>query len=1155
MMRSVLALFLLATCSTGPLAAQALPRDPVAAARAELLKKGHLAADLDGLVLTDAYTDRRTGILHAWMRQSVGGLEVYGTEVALHMRPDGSIVTMHDRLVRGAGARPPKGGVVLSPEQALERVMAMEGLRPVALVRKGADEQEHRYIFDRTGISTEDPEVRLFLMEQGGGLFAAWNVTLYLPDGSHWWNVRLDAATGEELDRNDWVSQCRFDEPNGAHALHGPHGHGEAPAPAVANDMNVYAVPLESPAHGTRSMVNAPWAAAANASPFGWNDTDGAPGAEYTITRGNNVYASEDRDNNNSPGFSPNGGATLDFDFPLNLSQEPINYESAAITNLFYWNNIIHDVMYQYGFDEVSGNFQANNYGNGGAGNDAVNADAQDGSGTNNANFGTPPDGGAPRMQMFRWTYTTPARDSDLDNGVIVHEYGHGISNRLVGGPSNTSCLGNSEQMGEGWSDYYGLMLTMKPGDLPGTARGIGTYVIGQPTTGGGIRPAPYSTNFGVNAYTYASTNSGVSVPHGIGFVWCTMLWEMTWDLIAQYGFSSDLYNGTAGNNIALNLVTEGLRYTPCNPGFVDGRNAILQADQVLYGGANQSLIWAAFARRGLGFSASQGSTGSRSDQVEAFDLPFNANVGISSVVNPAPPTVNDCNLGPAVSVVVRNNGLQPQSNFGVSFSLDGAPAVTETFTGTLAPQGSAVFTFSAPLPTLALGAHTMQVSTLLTGDQYAVDDVLTYTFTYAAPTPAPYTENLESTAQVPAGWTLQNPDNSTTWSNVSLTNGALCATSRAWRIDYYSYNAAGQQDRLISPLLDLAGSAGTRLRFHHAYAQYSSAYVDSLLVQVSADCGLTWTTVFAQSAGALATATTTTSAYTPSACAQWRLNDLDLSAFDGQRLQVRFVGICGYGNNLYLDNIELTRNGVPVALRMMLDGPYDAVSGLMNDGLRAAGLVPGTEPYTALGFTQAAGGGGEVAQPGVLGRTGSNAIVDWVHVELRDAATPTTVVATRPALLQRDGDVVAENGTSPIAFLAVPGNYHVVVRHRNHLGAMTADPVTLSSAPTTVDMASSGQPAFGTDARKSTGSVRLLWAGNVLRDAQLKYAGGSNDRDPILVRIGGTVPTTTVTGYWPEDVTMDGVVKYAGSANDRDPILVNLGGTVPTAFRVEQLP
>src|SRR5690606_27045595 len=112
------------------------------------------------------------------------------------------------------------------------------------------------------------------------------------------------------------------------------------------------------------------------------------------------------------------------------------------------------------------------------------------------------------------------------------------------------------------------------------------------------------------------------AVPHGVGSVWAVMLWDLTWALIDEYGFDADIYNGTGGNNIAMTLVVEALKLQPCSPGFVDGRDAILEADFLLYGGANQCLIWDVFARRGLGVSASQGSSGSTNDGVEAFDTP-----------------------------------------------------------------------------------------------------------------------------------------------------------------------------------------------------------------------------------------------------------------------------------------------------------------------------------------------------------------------------------------------------------------------------------------------------------------------------------------------------------------------------------------------------
>jgi len=193
-----------------------------------------------------------------------------------------------------------------------------------------------------------------------------------------------------------------------------------------------------------------------------------------------------------------------------------------------------------------------------------------------------------------------------------------------------------------------------------------------------------------------------------------------------------------------------------------------------------------------------------------------------------------------------------------------------------------------------------------------------------------------------------------------------------------------------------------------------------------------------------------------------------------------------------------------------------------------------------------------------VLAVTGSDAIVDWVLIELRDPGDPTLIVASRSALLQRDGDIVELDGVSPVGISASAGDYHIAVRHRNHLAVMSASPYALDEVPNVIDLSLAGTPAFGTNARKSiTGTfpAQALWAGDVTFNGQVKYAGGGNDRDPILVRIGGLVPTATVNGYFPEDVNLNGQVKYAGSANDRDPILVNIGGTVPTATRQGQVP
>jgi lysyl endopeptidase len=247
-------------------------------------------------------------------------------------------------------------------------------------------------------------------------------------------------------------------------------------------------------------------------------------------------------------------------------------------------------------------------------------------------------------------------------------------------------------------------------------------------------------------------------------------------------------------------------------------------------------------------------------------------------------------------------------------------------------------------------------------------------------------------------------------------------------------------------------------------------------------------------------------------------------------------------------------QQNVQLAARVRLEGPYVSATLLMNDNLRSSGYLPLVEPYSAMGFTQV-GSGGESMQVSVLSVTGTNAIVDWVLVELRTGSPGYTVVATRNALLQRDGDIVATDGTSPVSFSVAPGNYHIAVRHRNHLGIMSANAIALSGTPTSIDLSSGAVATYGTEARRNINGVQVMWAGNTVQDGLLKYTGSSNDRDPILVRIGGTVPTNIANGYFPEDLDMNGTVRYAGTTNDRDILLQNIGGTVPTNTRSEQLP
>jgi len=175
--------------------------------------------------------------------------------------------------------------------------------------------------------------------------------------------------------------------------------------------------------------------------------------------------------------------------------------------------------------------------------------------------------------------------------------------------------------------------------------------------------------------------------------------------------------------------------------------------------------------------------------------------------------------------------------------------------------------------------------------------------------------------------------------------------------------------------------------------------------------------------------------------------------------------------------------------------------------------------------------------------------------VELRDPANPAVVVATRSALIQRDGDIVSADGSTRVQFSIKPGNYHIAVLHRNHLGAMTATPVEVSVALRTYDLSNGSLAIHGTEGMKPINGKHALWAGDCLHDGVLRYVGDDNDRDPILFDIGGSVPTAVISGYRLTDVNMDGRVRYVGDGNDRDPILVNIGGSVPTATRNGQLP
>jgi extracellular elastinolytic metalloproteinase len=285
-------------------------------------------------------------------------------------------------------------------------------------------------VLSRAGISNEPIEARLGWQPTKDGLRRAWQVTIDDASDIHLWNVAVDAETGELLDVADWTIEDRHRDlkstlkRGGASTsnLTASAGRPVSPNPVIdGSSYRVLDLPTESPNDSERNLISNP--ADGLASPFGWHDTDGAPGAEFTITRGNNTHAYLDQDDDEQQDFggSPDGGAGLTFDFPADLTEHAQHYREAVTTNLFYGCNAFHDIFYRFGFDEPSGNFQANNYGRGGGSGDYVRCEAADGSGTNNANFSTPAaDSGTPRMQMFLW----PGNQFGRQNQLVVNGVG-----------------------------------------------------------------------------------------------------------------------------------------------------------------------------------------------------------------------------------------------------------------------------------------------------------------------------------------------------------------------------------------------------------------------------------------------------------------------------------------------------------------------------------------------------------------------------------------------------------------------------------------------------------------------------------------------------------------------------------------------------------
>jgi hypothetical protein len=620
---------------------------------------------LDAAKVTRQDTTAATGLQTLIWEQKAAGVPVYGSFFKANLSKSGEIMMIASEMMKDAevaatnylAAHPQTGaGGQVSVEEAVAVAAASIGKTVNADEIKPAISQnpELAYqFFDAPGLSRSwAQQVWLPMNESAARL--AWEVNVESAvEGM--FNVVVDAESGEAVCRHSMSAADSVPQ-----YLVFPD---TSPTP-MSPGFNTPAEATTQPAQISRQLIQIQ-SLNPVASPNGWiNDNVGT-------TTGNNVDAYADRNGDHAPdsGSRPTGGGpgSRTFNPDMDLTQDPSSHISASIIELFYTCNWAHDRLYSLGFTESAGNFQANQFNRNGVASsvaDPVLAEAQKGAGIappdnlrNNAFFSFTQDGINPRMQMYVFSGPTPDRDACFDKEVVLHEYAHGVSNRLAGAGNGGLLVMQSRGMGEGWSDFYAQSLVSKATDDPNAVFPIAAYSTLQFLDTAsytsnyyfGIRRYPKSTDMDKSPLTFKDIdpdqrNLHTTVPinptkpagtanqsHNIGEVWSSMLWEIRARMIDRYGWA-------VGNEAALQLVTDGLKQTPDNPNFIQARDAILLAD-LNAGGTYRGIIWRAFAKRGLGNLATSPASTVTTGLVEDFSVP--ANVDSTAPVVTFSPLVN----------------------------------------------------------------------------------------------------------------------------------------------------------------------------------------------------------------------------------------------------------------------------------------------------------------------------------------------------------------------------------------------------------------------------------------------------------------------------------------------------------------------------------
>ncbi|MFN0139259.1 MAG: M36 family metallopeptidase [Pyrinomonadaceae bacterium] len=655
-------------------------------------------------VLVDA-ANPRGNMSFAYLEQVINGVPVFRGEVKAGFTTDGRIIRVINNLAPGLDYE----SLSTDFRDPLDAVKAAyrhinEDSNKFDLERNDADSTDLRVVFGRGDNATLAE--KMYFPTEPGVAVPAWRIFVVLPVNGYY--VIVDAENGTLLWRKnlteDQATPATYSVYNSTTAYMNGADSPAPLSPYISIPPNDPTVGAQGPL-GTRTNVSLIGNEAPNPgmNNLGWM-TDGT-----NITDGNNVEGGIDRvapdgvdapqpGDGACPGagcrvfsstWNPPPGSPPPGDAPLTIPAQ-----RGAVIQMFYIMNRYHDTMYSLGFTEPFFNFQTDNFGRGGTGNDRLRAEGQDSSGTNNANMLTPADGTRPRMQMFLWTGPTPDYDGTADGEVLLHEVTHGLSNRLHGNTAGLS-TNMARGMGEGWSDWYAYTMLSESADPVNgiyTTGGYATFLIAAGFNANyyyGIRRFPRApitflggaTNKPHNPFTFRYVNSDCNTligtttsnpppnsafprgpigsatcdqVHNIGEVWSSMLWEVRNRFVARLGHGP-------GTTRALQVVTDGMKLAPIGPTILQERDAIIAAAAALpvapEAAADVLDVREGFRVRGAGFSASiqNAGTGANNTAVtEAFDAadlagnPATVTTGDNNLLEP-----NECNT---LNVPITNN-------------------------------------------------------------------------------------------------------------------------------------------------------------------------------------------------------------------------------------------------------------------------------------------------------------------------------------------------------------------------------------------------------------------------------------------------------------------------------------------------------------------